>query len=430
MYHVFHDLVVFLKNLADSVNDPVYGTKNIASRSFSAATCADVKVQLPDETSRPKIVNSNKCPKCGGSHRLFYCNNFKAMCPVERLSFVIHNKLCENCFSDSHVAIDCVRNSVCSVPGCGKKHSRYLHIDSVKNCHVNIKNTVFMPTVPVMINNAFKTRVLLDTASTNSFISRIAVATLGITGETITHELCTFNHVGDKLSEIVKIRLQSIVSDDYVSCFAYVVDSIPVSSPEVDTQRFSYFQDLPLNDDIESVDVLIGQDCSEALIPLEVRNGEKGEPFATRTMLGWSVNGSAHHGTPSSAVISNFVSATPLKENIQQPWNIDNDCVPLKFLPPEDRHVIVVCDSSNRSDDGYYELPIPYADAISTMLDNTNQHFPSLKSIDLLLMMRVMFDQDNEHIQELMHKGYAKVVTTYGCGAGQESLLCSASWGT
>ena len=424
IYPVFHDLVVFLKILADSVNDPVYGTKNSASRSFSAATCAHIKVQLPDETSRPKIINSSKCPKCGGSHRLFYCNNFEVLHPAERLSFVIHNKLCENCFSDSHVAIDCVRNSVCSVPGCGKKHSRYLHIDSVKNCHVNIKNTVFMPTVPVIINNAFKTRVLLDTASTNSFVSRNAIATFVITGETVSHELCTLSHVDNKLSEIVEIRLQSIVSDDYVSCFAYVVDSIPVSSPEVDTQRFSHFQDLPLNDDIESVDVLIGQDCSEALIPLEVRKGKKCEPFATRTMLGWSVNGSAHHGTPSSAVISNFVSATPLEENIQQPWNIDNDYVPLKFLPPEDRHVIAVCDSNNRSDDGYYELPITYADASSTMLDNTNQHFPSLKSIDPLLMMRVMFDQDNEHIQELMHKGYAEVVTLHMVAERDKKACC------
>ena len=129
MYPVFHDLVAFLRNLADSVNDPVYGTTNTSSRSFSAATCADVKVQLPNEMNRPKTGSSSKCPKYGGSHRLFYCNNFKAMCPVERLCFVIHNKLYENCFSDSHVAINCVRNSVCSVPGCGKKHSRYLHID-------------------------------------------------------------------------------------------------------------------------------------------------------------------------------------------------------------------------------------------------------------------------------------------------------------
>ena len=51
-----------------------------------------------------------------------------------------------------------------------------------------------MPTIPVMINNAFKTRVLLDTASTKIFISRNAVATLG--------ELCTLNHVDDQLSEI------------------------------------------------------------------------------------------------------------------------------------------------------------------------------------------------------------------------------------
>ena len=63
MYPVFHDLVVFLKNLADSINDPVYGTKNSASRSFSAATCADVKVQLPDEMSRQKNSQLNQVPK-------------------------------------------------------------------------------------------------------------------------------------------------------------------------------------------------------------------------------------------------------------------------------------------------------------------------------------------------------------------------------
>ena len=134
-----------------------------------------------------------------------------------------------------------------------------------------MKNTVFMPTVPVMINNAFKTRVLLDTASTDSFISRNAVATLGITGETITHELCTLNHVGDKLSEIVKSKLHSIVCNGYVTCIAFVIDSIPVSSHEVDVQKLSHFRDIPLTTDIESVDVLIGQDCAEALIPLEVR---------------------------------------------------------------------------------------------------------------------------------------------------------------
>ena len=176
--------------------------------------------------------------------------------------------------------------------------------------------------------------------------------------------------------------------------------------------KFSHFQDLPLTDYIESVDVLVGQDCAEALIPLEVRKGKKGEPFATRTILGWSLNGPAHHGTLSPAVIAHFVSATPLEE-IQQLWNIDNDYEPLKCLTPKYCHVIAVCDSNYRSDDGHYELPIPCNDATSRMPDNVHQSLPRLKFIDLSLMIMGLIVHYNKYMQELIHKGDAEVVSLH-----------------
>ena len=46
------------------------------------------------------------------------------------------------------------------------------------------------------------------------------------------------------------------------------------------------------------VDLLIGQDHSELLVPLEVRTGKDKDPFAIRTHLGWVVNGNlAVHNT-------------------------------------------------------------------------------------------------------------------------------------
>lgn len=42
----------------------------------------------------------------------------------------------------------------------------------------------------------------------------------------------------------------------------------------------------------QRVDILIGQDHAEVYIPLQVRRGDKGVPFAVRTLFGQSINGS------------------------------------------------------------------------------------------------------------------------------------------
>ena len=70
---------------------------------------------------------------------------------------------------------------------------------------------------------------------------------------------------------------------------------------------------------------MIGQDVPEALWPLELRKGEEGQPYATRTLLGWSLNGplNSEHLIEESA-LSNLVRADEsLNAQVEQFWKIE-----------------------------------------------------------------------------------------------------------
>ena len=74
------------------------------------------------------IPSNDPCPHCGQSHPLHRCDAFKALCIKDRLTFFQSKKLCMNCFKPEHLGRDCTRQFVCTVPGCGMKHSKYLHL--------------------------------------------------------------------------------------------------------------------------------------------------------------------------------------------------------------------------------------------------------------------------------------------------------------
>ena len=83
--------------------------------------------------------------------------------------------------------------------------------------------------VTAVINDQYKSRVLLDTCSTNKFVTGNVVESLGLNGGQIAHKLCTLSRVDDDLSEIVDITLTSVVNDNHVTCTAYLIDTIPIT---------------------------------------------------------------------------------------------------------------------------------------------------------------------------------------------------------
>ena len=75
----------------------------------------------------PVPSNIKRCLICKPSYTLFGCDQFKKMTPDKRLQFAKDNKLCFNCVRPGHMLSACKLNRTCSVEGCEKKHTQFLH---------------------------------------------------------------------------------------------------------------------------------------------------------------------------------------------------------------------------------------------------------------------------------------------------------------
>ena len=101
-----------------------------------------------------------------------------------------------------------------------------------------------------------------------------------------------------------------------------VVPKIPVQSSIPDVKNYPHFKGLQFVDGGQRVDILIGQDNAEALVPLEVRQGQKGEPFASKSLFGWSVNGPDRLcNIVSKHVLSHFISSSSSNSDVDKLWD-------------------------------------------------------------------------------------------------------------
>ena len=228
---------------------------------------------------------------------------------------------------------------------CNLSHSTYIHVDDVivnKDVDVDV-NTVtpvdiptnssgttlasnsaddtpssdytFMPTVSVVVNESYKTHALLDSGSTNSFITSDAVKCFGLSGKTVIYRHSTVNTPCMTTStKVVNFILYSLDgSKSLTMSNVFVVEEVPYTySPCRDLSAYPHLSDIPISPvhPPVKVDILIGQDNSEALVPLQVLKGNPGDPFSVLTKFGWTLNSVVPGSSPdcvSLAVVSNFV---------------------------------------------------------------------------------------------------------------------------
>ncbi len=99
----------------------------------------------------------------------------------------------------------------------------------------------------------------------------------------------------------------------------------PVSEGQLQTWR--YVSDLGLADNGGSVILLIGQDNPSALTPLDIRKRNSQEPFAVRTVVGWTLNGPLVESDQSSASCNFIRSETEadvgLSQQVERFWKLD-----------------------------------------------------------------------------------------------------------
>ena len=378
-YPRFEEFVEFVKEQTLEATDPVYGKP---PSSGEKDTSKGKKASSFASSSGNKVERSafvHTCILCGDAHRLLYCAQFKTMKLADRLKFVNSRKLCENCLLGNHVTANCRKNTVCTVEGCGKRHTRLIHVNNdlkkssnnelgtnvrLLNANVNVNSDIHMPVVPVRVNGYCDTCALLDTASSNTFCTTDLLHALKVQGTPVTYSLSTLNASEDVQSKVVNLSLTSLDGSEKLELGnVYVVDNIPFKTTCPKPGAYPHLKGLTLVEGGQDVHLLLGQDNAEALLPLDVKQGAKGEPFACRTLFGWSVNGPCRvDGPVNQTVISHFISTNSLEEKVQNLWHMENEGVNDSGTAwsQEDKRVVELWDKECHLVSGHYEIPIPW----------------------------------------------------------------------
>ena len=263
------------------------------------------------------------CCLCDRNHKLYHCFQFKDMSIDKRCVFVKDNNLYKICLSKGHTDFVCKSPYICKIDNCNKKHSSLLlmsdnrsRIVVTNNCSNSYGDrNVYMSIIPVISNDTFHTHALLDTGSTNSFCSRRLANELNVTGTKISYQLQTLHRCSDRQSEVVELKMSSVDGKESLNINnVLLVDEIPVEHFIIDDiNKYGHLKDLKLSTS-NQVDVLIGQDQPSALVPIKIRRGPVGTPFATLTIMGWSLNGTSSTNVSGRRVTTNFISTSVIDE--------------------------------------------------------------------------------------------------------------------
>ena len=433
------------------------------------------------DTTKEETPAVSSCILCKGAHDLNSCQEFCKKDVKERKEFTKSKGLCFGCLKQGHVSKYCKKRKTCDT--CGKLHPASLHGDVRKE--MNDKKDSNPPGDPdestvrctktCLMNNGFQHRMssmivpvwishtdnvqeeklvyaLLDYQSDTTFISQETMNCLQVNGPKTQLSLSTM-HAENELVPSQKIK-GLVVSDinrnttiqlpTTFSCESIPAKRQQISCPEM-AQPWPHLDSIahhlvPLQTDV-SVGLLIGSNCSQAIMPREVIPGKPNEPYAQRTDLGWGIIGNVGGAVADEDIVSNGVANHISTESIQFPnastqktchftfkSSVKEVINPVRFremlesdfserssdqpMSQDDKTFLLKMEQGVRQrEDGHYEMPLPFRKESPVM--------PNNKSIALhrLTKLRTRMETNKRYrgdyitfMNELIERNYAERV--------------------
>ena len=161
----------------------------------------------------------------------------------------------------------------------------------------------------------------------------------------------------------------------------YTINCIPVSRDDIprvqDIEKFSYLRDIDLPRINAGIELMIGNNVPQVMEPWEVRHSQNNGPFAIRTKLGWVINGPVRDINANRiqvyrtcAAVSNRRLHETLQNMYEQEFPEKNSSV-VRGMSFEDRKWIKMVEGSCRvSDNGHYEIALPFCQADPRLPNN------------------------------------------------------------
>ncbi|XP_028395694.1 uncharacterized protein LOC114519723 [Dendronephthya gigantea] len=411
-----------------------------------------------------------KCPSCESNHWLSQCQAFKKLTVEDRHKLVRRKNLCINCLVSGHFVKDCPKGSFCRVSDCKEKHSTFLHPKRTRealepkkdkqeetpdpppkleagkeevvnkeliNGYVKIKSesqpvikglsTTGLAVVPVKVkakgtNKTIETYAFLDNGSNTSFCTERLLEQLEIDGKATAVSLTTMESVSKAVEcSSVNLKVFDLDERNFVELSnVFSRPRLPVSKDCIanqgDVKRWPHLTGIKIEEIDAEVGLLIGSDVPEVLQPLEVRKGNNGGPFATRTIFGWVLNGPLGRRV-NQPPTSNFADANPtleLTKQFEKFCNMEfNDSVydPKTSLSQNDRKAMRIMEASVKLKNDHYEIALPWKNYPPCLENNK----PVAEHRLNLLKKRLQRDPTllskyAAFMEDLLSKGYAQCV--------------------
>ncbi|KAK8394294.1 hypothetical protein O3P69_006475 [Scylla paramamosain] len=297
------------------------------------------------------------------------------------------------------------------------------------------KRGAILPIVPVVLRAeetctgvSFETCALLDQGSTRSFCARRVVDQVGLKERREVSVISTlldndfpkstcvdFTITGLFTRKTAPLRLTRVV----------VLNSFPdgLTETKADSEllaKWTHMKDLAcINRCAEHlpVEILIGQNVSAALTPLEVRSGRDGDPFAIRTKPGWTINGPLKPAVNKDLSFNTFVEETmsvgnlesSFEEKLKRSWEVeDHEGSDKGGRSVEDQRVVTLWQSQGVRVTGHYQFHIPFKEEEPSLPDNLSMTLRRLAKLSVRLNRDEALKRRHvTNIESLISKGYA-----------------------
>lgn len=302
---------------------------------------------------------------------------------------------------------------------------------TLKSCgHIGAgKNECALSIIPVQVKSSksdqiIETYAFLDSGSSATFCTEQLMSKLHIKGRKTSIMLRTLSQEKCIPSSLVTgLEVAGLKSSDFVALpDAYTQQEMPVTKDNVirkeDLSKWAYLQKVTLPVIDAKVELLIGSNAHKVMEPWEVINSEQGGPFATRTHLGWIVNGPLGGSDPGTtdcqAVTCNRISIARIEELLISQYNQDFSERASEDKPEmsvEDKKFTKCLNNSVKLEDGHYVLDLPFRRENQVLPNNRPVAEQRLRGLKKKFQRHEQFKKEySDFMSEVIAKKYAEVI--------------------
>ena len=262
-------------------------------------------------------------------------------------------------------------------------------------------------------NTSFCTESLLERLNVKGTKTKLSLTTLQ--GENEPIECFLVSLEASDLSENCTVQLPQV----------YSRPTLPIPPEAIarqeDVDRWPYLKGVNISHIEAEIGLLIGSDVPEALQPKEIRPSVNGGPFATRTVLGWVLNGLLGRAAMTQVSAANFVQGSKtLDEQFHDFCNLefsDTFYESKMSMSLNDRKALNIMEETRKLENGHYEMALPWKFYPPRLQNNRTLAEHRLLQLKRQLLREPLVHQKYKALMDdLLAKDYARKVNSQDLG--------------